>query len=322
MILKLLKCLFKDWLPYYSDKSIEINSQEKSTKNEGGSMKFAVVLFLLFAIMGYATAPTTYEVTIFGQTVVMDIPVVNSNQLLTYPMDFSSPASSEVLSFDNAGQVVNATVLSLALPYITPLAPIHSPIFTGTAELPTVWSVNGTVITPDGAELNYVNGVTSAIQTQINGKLGTAETAVDSDKLDGQHGAYYLSATGEAADSSLLQGFNAAYFLSSTGEAADSQLLDGFNSTYFLSATGEAYDSARLGGDAANLYAKIANQTHTGITQFATAEVNTALIIPTHTPANSVEVGVAGCITWDANYIYVWTTNSHVKRSPLNDTGW
>lgn len=39
-----------------------------------------------------------------------------------------------------------------------------------------LWKVGGTAITATGVELNYVDGVTSAIQTQINGKQGTDAT--------------------------------------------------------------------------------------------------------------------------------------------------
>lgn len=39
------------------------------------------------------------------------------------------------------------------------------------------WEVGGTAITATAAELNYVDGVTSAIQTQIDGKLAAGDTA-------------------------------------------------------------------------------------------------------------------------------------------------
>jgi len=38
-------------------------------------------------------------------------------------------------------------------------------------------TVGGTAVTATAAELNYVDGVTSAIQTQINGKLAAGDTA-------------------------------------------------------------------------------------------------------------------------------------------------
>ena len=41
------------------------------------------------------------------------------------------------------------------------------------------WEVGGVAITATGAELNYVDGVTSAIQTQLNTKIDTAGTGLD-----------------------------------------------------------------------------------------------------------------------------------------------
>ena len=42
-------------------------------------------------------------------------------------------------------------------------------------------------------ELSYLDGVTSNIQTQLNGKLGTSAKAADSSKLNGQAASYYLN---------------------------------------------------------------------------------------------------------------------------------
>lgn len=67
-------------------------------------------------------------------------------------------------------------------------------------------------VTPTHTELNYVDGVTSAIQTQLNAKLASASytaadvkaklltvdgagSLVDADKLDGQEGSYYYPAS-------------------------------------------------------------------------------------------------------------------------------
>ena len=49
---------------------------------------------------------------------------------------------------------------------------------------------NGTTQT----EMGYLHGVTSDIQTQLNGKLGTSAKAADSDKLDGNDSTYYQPA--------------------------------------------------------------------------------------------------------------------------------
>lgn len=50
------------------------------------------------------------------------------------------------------------------------LAPLASPTFTGVVTIPTPFTLGGVSVTPTGTELNFVDGVTSAIQTQLDGK--------------------------------------------------------------------------------------------------------------------------------------------------------
>ncbi|MFA4818602.1 MAG: hypothetical protein WC621_02045 [Patescibacteria group bacterium] len=52
----------------------------------------------------------------------------------------------------------------------TAYAPLASPTFTGTVIIPTPFTIGAISMTATGTELNYVAGVTSAIQTQINAK--------------------------------------------------------------------------------------------------------------------------------------------------------
>src|SRR3990167_7425915 len=56
----------------------------------------------------------------------------------------------------------------------TGLAPTASPTFTGTVTIPTPFTLGATSVLPTGTELNYVDGVTSAIQTQLDTKSPTA----------------------------------------------------------------------------------------------------------------------------------------------------
>jgi len=50
-------------------------------------------------------------------------------------------------------------------------APIASPVFTGAVTIPTPFTLGAVSVLPTGTELNFVDGVTSAIQTQLNAKL-------------------------------------------------------------------------------------------------------------------------------------------------------
>lgn len=96
-------------------------------------------------------------------------------------------------------------------------APSASPTFTGTVVLPSTTSIGAVSST----ELGYVNGVTSAIQTQLNAKLASASytaadvltkvktvdgasSGLDADLLDGQHGTYYATASSVTAKPDLF----------------------------------------------------------------------------------------------------------------------
>jgi len=68
--------------------------------------------------------------------------------------------------------------------------------------------------------------VSTATITSITGTISTATYALDSDKLDGQEGIYYLSASSATAT-----------YLYKNEKAADSELLDGYNYDYFLGTT-------------------------------------------------------------------------------------
>jgi hypothetical protein len=60
-------------------------------------------------------------------------------------------------------------------------SPIDSPTFTGTVTIPTPFTLGAVSVLPTGTELNFVDGVTSAIQTQFGGKADTANVAHRSD---------------------------------------------------------------------------------------------------------------------------------------------
>jgi hypothetical protein len=53
-----------------------------------------------------------------------------------------------------------------------------SPTFTGTVTIPTPFTLGAVSVLPTGTELNFVDGVTSSIQTQLNGRALVGATVI------------------------------------------------------------------------------------------------------------------------------------------------
>lgn len=81
---------------------------------------------------------------------------------------------TQLLAFETA----NTTAIDLK-------ANIASPTFTGPVTIPTPFTLGAVSVLPTGTELNYVDGVTSSIQTQLDGKqpLDATLTAIANDSL-------------------------------------------------------------------------------------------------------------------------------------------
>lgn len=75
------------------------------------------------------------------------------------------------LSHSHAQADVTNLVSDLALK-----APLAGPTFTGTVTIPTPFTLGAVSVTPTGTELNFVDGVTSGIQGQIDGKQASDAT--------------------------------------------------------------------------------------------------------------------------------------------------
>jgi hypothetical protein len=87
------------------------------------------------------------------------------------------------------------------------LAALTTPTFNYQVTMPS-FKLGATAVTASAAEMNYLVGVTSAIQTQINAKLASASyTAADVltkvKTVDG---------TGSGLDADLLDGHDSTYF--------------------------------------------------------------------------------------------------------------
>lgn len=91
----------------------------------------------------------------------------NDNRYYGYESNNNDMAASLAQS----GVITAADDAAIAL-----LAPKASPTFTGVPVLPTPFTIGAVSMTATGTQLNYVAGVTSAIQTQIDSKKDIQET--------------------------------------------------------------------------------------------------------------------------------------------------
>lgn len=91
--------------------------------------------------------------------------------------------AKDTLPTGDSGKIVKGAEFTTEFQAIktafTLAAPTASPTFTGTATIPTAavttFSLGGTTVTATGAELNYMDGVTSNVQTQLDAKAPSAD---------------------------------------------------------------------------------------------------------------------------------------------------
>jgi hypothetical protein len=158
--------------------------------------------------------------------------------------DLPMQASATVINFTNGLQqsgvaVPTATQVAAKQDTITGGATtITSSDLTVSRALVSNASGKVAVATTTSTELGYVNGVTSAIQTQINTKQQTLSTVTTAQSLNGQVLQNFIPNTASTSVSLTLNSANAATYNSSvialTGALTinfDASLPDGFNVT-------------------------------------------------------------------------------------------
>lgn len=97
---------------------------------------------------------------------------------------YASPASTAVVdhaALTTSVHGIENTANLVVTSDLASLAPLAGPTFSGTVTLPNTTSIGDVSAT----ELSYVNGVTSAIQTQLDGKLASATASTTYAPLSG-----------------------------------------------------------------------------------------------------------------------------------------
>ena len=159
------------------------------------------------------------------------------------------------------------------------------------------WQVGGTAITATGAEINYVDGVTSALQTQLDAKVsnvthtgdvtGATALTIAVDAVD----IAMLSATGTASSSTYLRGDNAW----STVDALPSQT--GHAGKYLTTDASDA-SWATLDTDANTTTKGLYEHAHTIAANYTITSGNNAMTAGAITINSGVSVTVPTGSTW------------------------
>jgi len=182
----------------------------------------------------------------------------------------------------------------------------------------TELSINGTAVTATAAELNYVDGVTSAIQTQIDAKAPLADptfTGVVNGALNGT-----LGATTPASIVGTTGTFSSS--LQNTGDFTNVTPAATANAAVFGAITGLS-NGYRIASDASNdiVYTWSDGAGNTVITLSASGNLILASgqlnISTTSTPASAAAAGTTGDIAWDSSYVYVCTATNTWKRTAI-----
>lgn len=153
----------------------------------------------------------------FTKTSVIVGTYATQANLDTTNTEVTTKAAQSTLSLYSTTSVISgtySTTSTLLASYSTSstvsgtYAPKDDPTFTGTVTIPTPFTLGAVSVTPTGTELNFVDGVTSNIQTQLNARATTSTLT----------GSYSTTSTisGTYVDKPVNMGTDVSAFTSST----------------------------------------------------------------------------------------------------------
>ena len=165
------------------------------------------------------------------------------------------------------------------------------------------WKVGGTAITATGAELNYVDGVTSALQTQLDAKVTNATHSGE------VTGATALTIADNVVDEANLKVSNTptnGYFLSAqsgntggmTWAEVDALPSQSGNSGKYLTTNGSAASWAVLDTDANTTTKGLYEHAHTISANYSITSGNNAFTAGAITINSGVSVTIPTGSTW------------------------
>ena len=134
------------------------------------------------SLAGLTSGKAIINVNAIAGTPTLTLPTITGTlalltDVINQPITGFISGSGAVVATDTILQTFQKVDGNIALK-----APIASPTFTGILTTPAI-TLEATALTATGIELNYVAGVTSAIQTQLNGKQATGSYALTTGTL-------------------------------------------------------------------------------------------------------------------------------------------
>ena len=300
--------------------------EEISTTGSGNVVR-ATSPTLVSPILGAATATTINGNTITTGTGTLTIGAgktfTSSNTLTLAGTDGST------LNVGAGGTLGSNAYSSTAY------APIASPTFTGIVTIPTSFVVGATTVTTSGTELNYVAGVTSGIQAQLNGKQSTLTNSAGlagalSDETGTGLAVFSTSPAlitpniGAATASSVNKLAITAPATGSTLTIAEGKTFTSSNTLTLAGTDGSTLNvgaGGTLGSNAysSTAYAPIASPTFTGIVTIPTSFVVGATTVTTSGTELNYVAGVTSGIQAQLNGKQSTLTNSAGLAGALSD---
>jgi len=227
------------------------------------------------AVTTTTTTATANQTTVTGLTYTVGLLNVYLNGVkLVVGTDVTATSGSTIVL--TTGAAVNDIIQTVAFNAAEAFTPA-SPTFTGTLTAPTInastaLQIGGVAVTSTAAELNYVDGVTSNVQTQLNTKAPTASPTFVTPALGTPASGVATNLTGTAANltaGNVTTNANLTGHVTSTGNAA---VLGSFTS--------------------AQLSTALSDETGSGAAVFATSPT---LVTPAlGTPASGVLTNATG----------------------------
>lgn len=230
-----------------------------------------------------------------------------------YAYQFWADTTTGLMKQRNSANTSWATIYTIG----AQLAPLASPTFTGTVALPSTTSVGAVSST----ELGYLDGVTSAIQTQLTTKaplvnpafttpalgVATADTLTVANYSTFNAGLRAVGVNGVVSDYFYTQNY---------GSLASPVIRMNSNSGIFFNTVG---GSVSIGYEN-NLKADFGTSiVFTGATVVSgNLRVSDGLVLTKSAPASNVEICTQGETRVDANYIYICATTNSWKRAALS----